>query len=122
MSDRVFVRGMAFEGRHGVSEEERAEPQVIELDIEVATDLRPAGTRDDLALTIDYAEVFEVCRAQVEQRSYRLLEAIGEAVAADVLRLFPAAAGVTVTVRKPGVPIDGVVEDAGITIERSRVG
>ena len=120
MSDSVFLRGMAFEGRHGVSDEERAEPQVIEMDIEVATDLRPAGTSDDLALTIDYSEVFEICRAQVEQRSYRLLEAIGEAIAADVLGRFPTATAVSVTVRKPGVPIDGVVEDAGITIERGR--
>ena len=120
MSDRVFLRSMAFEGRHGVSDEERAEPQVIELDVEVEADLRPAGTSDDVARTINYAEVFEICRAQVETRSYRLLEAIAENVATDILDRYPVATAVRVTVRKPGVPIDGVLEDAGVTIERAR--
>ncbi len=120
MSDRVFLRGMAFEGRHGVSEEERSLPQVIVMDVSVEADLRAAGSSDDLERTIDYSEMFEICRAQVETRSYRLLEAIGENVAADILGRFPAAASVCVTVRKPGVPIDGDLEDAGITIERGR--
>jgi len=120
MSDRIFLRAMAFEGHHGVSDEERAEPQLIEMDVEVQADLRPAGTSDDLAQTINYAEVFKICRAQVETRSYHLLEAIAENVAAQILERFASATQATVTVRKPGVPIDGVLEDAGVTIERRR--
>ncbi len=120
MSDRIFLRAMAFEGRHGVSDEERAEPQVIEMDVEVETDLRPAGTSDDLAQTVNYSEVFRICQAHVETRSYKLLEAIAENVAADILERFPQATRTVVTVRKPGVPIDGVLEDAGVTIERGR--
>ena len=78
VSDRIVLRGMEFEGRHGFSDEERADAQVIELDIELELDLRPAGTTDDLEKTVNYARVFEICRAQVEDHSYRLLEAIGE--------------------------------------------
>ena len=122
MSDRILLRAMAFEGRHGVSEEERAEPQLIEVDVEIESDLRPAGTSDELARTINYSDVFKICRAQVETRSYLLLEAIAENVAADILDRFGQATNVIVTVRKPGVPIDGVLEYAGVTIERSRPG
>lgn len=121
MTDRVFLTGMAFEGRHGVADEERAEPQLILLDVEVVADLRPAGTSDDLDRTVDYSVVFEICRAQVEGRSHRLLEAIAEGVAGEILGRFATAQSVGVTVRKPGVPIDGVLEDAGVRIERSRV-
>jgi dihydroneopterin aldolase len=120
MSDQVFLRGMEFEGRHGVSDEERADPQVIELDIDLDLDLRPAGTTDDLDKTANYARVFEICRAQVEEHSYRLLEALGEQIAANVLAAFAAVERVTVTVRKPGVPIDGVLDHAGVRLERTR--
>jgi len=120
MTDRIFLNGMAFEGRHGVSDEERADPQVIEMDVEYALDLREAGTHDDLALTVSYSDVFEICRAQVEDQSYHLLEAIAEAVAANILASFDRIDSVAVTVKKPGVPIDGVLEHAGVRIERSR--
>jgi dihydroneopterin aldolase len=120
VSDRIFLRGMEFEGRHGFSDEERADAQVIELDIELELDLRPAGTTDDLEQTVNYSRVFELCRAQVEERSYHLLEAIGENVASDVLAHDARIERVVVEVRKPGVPIDGVVEHAGVRIERSR--
>ena len=120
MSDTIFLRSMEFEGRHGVSDEERADAQVIEVDIEYELDLRPAGTSDDLAQTVSYADVFEMCRAQVEDHSYHLLEAIGESIARDVLARDARIDRVAVTVRKPGVPIDGVLELAGVRLERSR--
>jgi dihydroneopterin aldolase len=120
VSDQIFLRAMEFEGHHGVSEEERADPQVIELDIELDLDLRPGGTSDDLAQTVSYAEIFDLCRAQVEEHSYHLLEAIGEAVARDVLAHDKRIERVCVTVRKPGVPIDGVLDHAGVRLERSR--
>ena len=120
MSDAIFVRGMEFAGHHGVSDEERAEPQVIEVDVELHLDLRPAGSSDDLAQTVNYSTVYEMCRAQVEDNSYRLLEAIGEAIARDVLGSDERIARVIVAVRKPGVPIDGVLDHAGIRIERER--
>ena len=120
MSDRIFLSAMEFEGRHGVTDEERAEPQVIEVDLEYELDLRPAGTSDDLAQTVSYADMFEICRAQVEDHSYHLLEAIGEAIAKDVLAVDKRIERLVVTVRKPGVPIDGVLEYAGVRLERGR--
>jgi 7,8-dihydroneopterin aldolase/epimerase/oxygenase len=111
---------MVFEGRHGATEEERADAQAIEVDVELEADLRRAGESDDLAQTVDYGEVFEVCRVVVEDHSFRLLEAIAEGIARAVLTRFTAVEAVAVTVRKPGVPIDGVLEHAGVCIERRR--
>jgi dihydroneopterin aldolase len=120
MNDQIFLRRMEFEGRHGVTEEERAEPQTIELDVELRLDLRAAGHSDDLAQTVDYGDVFEICRAQVEQHTYHLLEGLAEAIATDILGRFPDVGSVVVRAMKPGVPLDGVVELAGVGIERSR--
>jgi dihydroneopterin aldolase len=118
MSDQVLLHAMEFEGRHGVSDDERAEAQSIEIDIELDVDLRVAGTSDDIAQTVDYAAVFEVCRAQVEEHSYKLLEALAEAISSDVIARFQPVRRVVITVRKPGVPIDGVLDYAGVRLER----
>ena len=120
MSDRIMLGGMEFEGHVGVSDEERAEAQVVEMDAELWLDLRAAGASDDLAQTVDYGAVFEICRAKVEQGAYHLLEGLAEAVAGEVLAQHAAVESVILTVRKPGVPIDGVIDHAGVRIERAR--
>jgi 7,8-dihydroneopterin aldolase/epimerase/oxygenase len=120
MSDRIFLTGMVFEGRHGVSDVERAEHQPIEVDLEVTLDLAAAGASDDLDQTVDYGALFETCRLVVEERSFRLLEGIAESIARDVLATHARVEAVTVRVTKPGVPIDGRLDAAGVGIERRR--
>ena len=119
MSDRIYLHEMVFMGRHGVTDEERAEPQQIDVDLEVAVDLSAAGRSDELADTVDYGDLFVLCRDVVEQRSFHLLEAIAETIADEVLARFRAVESVSVRVKKPGVPLAGQVEHAGVVIERS---
>jgi 7,8-dihydroneopterin aldolase/epimerase/oxygenase len=120
MTDRIYLHGMIFEGRHGVTDEEREAPQQIEVDLEIQLDLRAAGTSDELSLTVDYADLFEICRQVVEDQSFHLLEGIAEALAAQVLGGFPAVDAVSANVKKPGAPLAGMVEHAGVRIERAR--
>jgi dihydroneopterin aldolase len=120
MTDRIVLADMAFFGRHGVGDEERSADQEIDVDVELEVDTTKAGASDDLADTVNYSRVFDACRDIVEGRSFKLLEAIAEAIAARVLTDFARVDAVTVRVRKPGVPIDGRLEYAGVSIERRR--
>ena len=122
MTDRIYLHGMIFEGRHGVTDEERAAPQQIEVDLDVELDLGPAGESDELAQTVDYGDIFEVCREVVEDRSFHLLEGIAEALTSGVLARFQAIERVNANVKKPGAPLAGMVEHAGVRIERTRSG
>lgn len=119
MSDTITLTGMRFEGRHGVSAEERAFPQLLELDLVLELDLAPAGRSDDLADTIDYGPLVELCRGAVERNSFRLLEALAGAIADRVLHATPAAA-VTVRVRKLAVPVEADLDFAQVAIRRER--
>lgn len=121
MTDRIVLRSMAFEGRHGVADEERSRPQPFEVDVEIGLDLAPAGLTDDLGRTADYGAVFEVARAIMETTSHRLLESLAETIAAAVLHRFPAADDVVVRVRKMRPPIDGPMAWAGVEIRRARI-
>lgn len=119
MSDRIVLQRMRFDGRHGLTAEERSAPQPFEVDVELTTNLQPAGVDDDLGLTIDYGRVFEVCRELVEATNFKLLEAIAEGIAHELLREF-AVGEVTVRVRKMKPPIAGRLDWAGVEIRRAR--
>jgi dihydroneopterin aldolase len=120
MTDHIYLSNMIFDVHIGAGDGERAEAQAIEIDLDMTLDLRAAGEADDLDKTADYGAVFDLCRSVAEEREYHLLEGLAERVAGEILAAQSAVKGISVTVRKPGVPIDGVLDYAGVRIERSR--
>jgi dihydroneopterin aldolase len=110
---------MRFEGYHGVSDGEREHAQPIDVDVDLVRDLAPAGRTDDLAETVNYARVYDLCKGVVEPRSFRLLEAIAETIAREILEAF-AVVEVTVRVRKPLVRhrLGGPIDYSGVEITR----
>jgi dihydroneopterin aldolase len=111
---------MRFQGRHGVLEEERVQPQPFEIDVELSLDLSPAGASDDLRRTADYREVFEIVRDTIEGSSRQLIESLAETIAARLLADF-ATVGVgevLVRVRKPNVNLPGALDAASVEITR----
>ena len=121
MTDRIVLQGMRFSGRHGLSDEERTATQPFEVDVELLTDLQPAGVDDDISKTVDYARVFEICHELVESTNFKLLEALAEGIAHEVLTAYPAAE-VVVRVRKLKVPVAGRLDFAAVEIRRARSG
>lgn len=117
--DRISLRGMLFLARHGVTLEERMEPQPFEVDVEMRRDLTAAARSDELADTIDYSEIFSVVARIVEGESFRLLEALAGAIADAVLAATDVQA-VEVRVRKPRAPLPGPFETVEVALTRSR--
>ncbi|HSG86108.1 MAG TPA: dihydroneopterin aldolase [Candidatus Limnocylindrales bacterium] len=117
--DRVFVRGILVDGRHGVEAAERAAPQPFQVDVELLLDLAPAGRDDDLERTADYAAVDREVRRVVTTTSFRLVEALAEAIAKALLAGFPAEEAI-VRVTKPAVRLAGPFASAGVEIRRVR--
>ena len=113
MTDRISLRGMQFMGRHGVSSEERAAPQPIEVDLVVRLDLSTPATSDDLADTVNYATLFELAR--------EVVEALAGAIADAVLAAHPVD-DAEVRVRKPKAPLPGAFETVEVRIRRRRDG
>lgn len=117
MTDTILLAGMRFEGIHGVSDEERLLPQLLEVDLEVTLDLSRPAASDALGDTLDYGELVETCRRVVEEGTQRLLEAVAGAIADEVLGR-PGAERVTVRVRKPAVPLDVEMDYAQVELQR----
>lgn len=118
--DRITLRSMRYEGRLGVSEEERASPQLVEVDVVVEADLAAACASDALADSVDYGPLVELTGRTVEEGRHRLLEALAGAIADGVLETSAAVAAVTVRVRKLAVPMDVWMDHAEVEIRRER--
>ena len=98
-----------------------ARAQPFEVDVELVLDLQRAGVDDDLTRTVDYGKVYEVVQSIVESTSFRLLEAIAEAISHELLADFDVDE-VGVRVRKPAVKLGGPLDYAGVEIRRRRAG
>jgi len=116
--DAILLEGIQVPAALGVTAAERRMRRPVLLDLEVEYDLCAAGRSDRIGQTLHYKRIFEVVEDVAANQEHKLVEALGERIAAAVLDKFDALA-VTVTVRKPK-PIAGVLEHAGIRIRRSR--
>lgn len=110
---------MRFDARHGYYDWEHEKTQPFEVDVELTLDLQAAGMDDDLERTIDYGKVYAAVRQIVESTSFKLLEALAEAISHELLVDFPIGE-VTVRVRKPAVQLGGPLDYAGVEVRRRR--
>jgi 7,8-dihydroneopterin aldolase/epimerase/oxygenase len=118
--DKIYVNGMEFYGYHGVFPEETVLGQRFSVDLSVSLDLKQAGETDELEHSVNYGELYSVCREIVEGKPYKLVEAVAEKIAANVLAGFPLIAEVTVKVIKPDPPIPGHYKSVAVELTRGR--
>src|SRR5690242_3237839 len=107
MVDRIRLNDMVFYGYHGVLPEEQKLGQRFVVSVEMRLDLRAAGAADDLTKTVNYSAVYATVRDVMTGPPSQLLEAVVERIAADILREHPDLQGITVSIKKPEVPIAG---------------
>ncbi|OAB43467.1 dihydroneopterin aldolase [Paenibacillus antarcticus] len=116
--DKMVMHRMEYYGYHGVFEEERRLGQRYYIDLELDMDLREAGEQDDLTKTINYADIHVLVKGIVENKSFQLIEALGEAIASSLLDTYTRINALTVKVTKPHPPFD--IHFQGVTVELSR--
>jgi dihydroneopterin aldolase len=113
------LANMQFQGRHGYYDHELLAPQPFEVDVELLLNLQPAGIDDDLEQSVDYGRVYDAVRQIVESTSFRLLEALAEAISHELLADFDVTE-VVVRIRKPEVQLGGPLDHAAVEIHRQR--
>lgn len=118
--DKIYVNRMEFYGYHGVFPEETRLGQRFSVDLTVSVDLKQAGETDDLNYSVNYGELYQVCKEIVEGTPYKLIEAVAEKIAASILKAFLPVSDVTVKVIKPDPPIPGHYQSVAVEITRSR--
>ncbi|MBI1805376.1 MAG: dihydroneopterin aldolase [Ignavibacteriae bacterium] len=108
--DIIRIKNASFYAYHGVATDEQNLGGKFEIDVEIRSDLSKAMESDSLKRTIDYEAVYAMIRQIVTSKKFRLLEALANTIASELLTTYPQIDGVTVRVRKPHPPVKGVVD------------
>ena len=112
---RIALRGLRAIGHHGVFDFERAQGQPFVVDLEIEVEM---PTDDDLANTVNYAELAQSVADIVQGEPVNLIETLAQRIADRVLgdrRI----RNVCVSVHKPAAPIAVEFSDVVVTISRS---
>lgn len=115
-SDWIEIRHLKVYCQLGITEEERRIPQEIDISLQLATNLKKAGLSDNLKDTIDYAVVILGIKTLLKNKSFSLIETVGEQIASYILETTPADEVIIEAMKKPFPD----VQATGVRIHRKR--
>ena len=114
---RSRSRGLSLYTQHGVSEAERELGQRLVIDVEFELADCDAVVTDRVEDTVDYADVCEQVALAAQERSYKTLERLCNAIAERLMDRY-GADSVRVKAAKPEPPIPLPVEEVSVEVWR----
>lgn len=117
MADRIELTGLECYGYHGVFDHEKRDGQKFLVDI---TCWLSFSQSDDLAATINYAELADLAAGIVEGEPYDLIETVASRIADAAMEAYEQLFAVEVTVHKPQAPIERTFGDVAVVARRSK--
>lgn len=116
MTTRISFNRIRFHAFHGVMEQERRVGNDFEVSLTVEYPFEKALESDNLDDTLNYAQLYDVIAAEMQQPS-KLLEHVAGRIVGAVKSRFPLVKGGTVSVAKLTPPIKGEMVSVAVTID-----
>ena len=116
--DRIRIQDLEIFARHGVYPEENALGQKFVVSADLYLSTRKAGRRDALSLSIDYGGICKKIKAFLEEHTFRLLEAVAEGLAQELLLETPLLEKIVLEIKKPWAPVRLPLDTVSVRIER----
>jgi|TARA_B100000745_G_scaffold24641_1_gene16269 dihydroneopterin aldolase len=118
--DLIILKGMMFYGYHGVNPKERLVGQKFVVDVTVECSLLKPSLSDMVCDTVSYSDLFKTVKSIVEGPPHNLLESVAKNISDSILLNYDIES-ISVTIKKPDVPINGANLDyAGVTLTRNK--
>lgn len=118
-TSEITLHGLRFHAFHGVLEQERVVGNDYEVTVKISYDIRRAVATDNVAYTLNYAEVYEVVKRVMEQ-SCNLIERVAWRIGETILNEFPFARAARVSVLKLNPPMGADCKGAEVQIKLKR--
>ncbi len=113
----IELEGMEFKAYHGCLESERREGNLFVVDFRGEMDLEAASLSDDLADTLNYAEIYDIVAEEMMQPS-KLLEHVAGRIVRRIEAAFPCLNDFSIRVSKRNPPVSGLASWSRITLTR----
>lgn len=118
MADLIEIKGIKSFGYHGVFESENIAGQDFFVDVSLELDLTRPSVSDNVADTVNYAEITDLVIQEVTGDRVALIEKLAGRIADRIKNTYPQIVTVSVTVHKPQAPVNVQVADISVTINR----
>ena len=69
--DKIFLRDLKLKTRIGIFEWEKQIDQIININIEVGTDIKKAASSDDVSFSLDYKSLSIKVKEYVQKNNHR---------------------------------------------------
>jgi len=113
--DIIFITDLRVDTIIGIYDWERTQLQTVSIDLEMATDVRPAAATEDIESTLNYKAISKRIEQFVAASKFQLIETMAERVA-EIVREEFGVSWLRLTVHKPGALSNST--DVGVRIER----
>lgn len=119
MNSIIELIDMEFFARHGCFTEEKIIGGKFIVNLKVEGDFSKAATTDNLADALNYKELYDIVKEQMNLCS-NLLENVAQRIIDKILSSFNVAQKVSVSVAKVAPPLGGKLFASKVTISKSR--
>jgi dihydroneopterin aldolase len=116
--DKVFIKGLHIQTTIGFFQWEKEIKQTLVIDVAMAWDTASAAENDELAKTLDYAEISIAIETFANENPVDLLETLAERMAAFLMSEFHIP-WLKLTIGKPGAVHNA--STVGVEIERGQL-
>ena len=116
----ILLENMKFYAFHGVLPEERIVGNTYSVTVKFTFDFSKAAKSDNLDETINYAEVYELVKGEMQQKS-KLIEHVAQRILDRILLQFPQIKLLEVQLSKHHPPVSGEVEQATVVLSYPEV-
>ncbi|OUQ25574.1 2-amino-4-hydroxy-6-hydroxymethyldihydropteridine pyrophosphokinase [Lachnoclostridium sp. An131] len=116
--DKIHIKNLEVFAKHGVFPEENVLGQKFVISAVLYTSTREAGKTDDLTKSIHYGEVGQFITEFMKQNTFKLLEAVAERMAEELLLRTERLEKVCLEIKKPWAPVGLPLETVSVEIER----
>lgn len=111
----IAINGMRFYAHHGCFEQERIVGTHFQVDLRMEVDTSSAEISDNIEDTVDYLEVYQVVKREMERPSH-LLEHVAHRVGEAIRSQFPDTKNVVVRVSKLNPPLGGQMNSVSVEV------
>ena len=112
----ISIEGMEFFAYHGCFKEEQVIGTKFRCDLFLQVDTTKAEQTDSLHDTVNYQEVYQVVKAEMEIKS-KLLEHVGRRILRRVKQAFPQVSHARLKIRKLNPPLGGKIDFVSVELE-----
>lgn len=116
--DYIEVVDQKIFAHHGVLQEEKETGQYFYISFKAFLNMEAAADKDDMALSVSYADMCQTVKEAVTGQVYDLIETVAEKTAMALLLKHPLLERVVLTVKKPSAPVGEPVAYPAVTVER----